>query len=542
MKKGLLNDIREMKDGKLLAGMIAVAIGLSYGYLLIRSTIGIDDTCIERYFVEGWAPHVGRWTLYLLNCVFDFAHFTPFFMEVVGVILLGVSAYLFCVLWYRISQGKVSTLALAAFALIYVTFPLVGEVYMYYLHNGVSLAFSLLALSGIYWWEYLQKRKIGALIGITVCLSLAIGCYESFALVYIVLICGINIWFRWNELITDTKRWEGIKRTLISVLPLVGAVVIRIPAYTLINLITGIPEDARDMSKLQLWIVNNPLVILKDLVHQFVVRYIVNGIYIWGIAVYVIFAFLFVLAILFASVKKKKWSLIIWGGMILVSPWLLIIVEIVVTPYRATQALMLFVPFAAMFCYEVVLKSIADKMSKAISLVAALLLFVIVFRQGFELHQFFYFDSLKDDYSKAYCQELAYDLYQNYNVSEKPVVFIGQRSLPEAIREKVYLDVEDVILVHYNYVDEFGYRIWDVACQDTLAWAAWADLGDGEYEIYPYMEMLGYDFMQPTAEQREELRKEALQSKEYPVWPMQGSIIEKEDVICVYLGPVRIDL
>lgn len=540
--KALLSDVKEMKSGKIIAGTIGLALALSYGYLMIHTTIGIDDTCIERYFVEGWAPHVGRWTLYLLNLVFDFAHFTPFFMEAVGVILLGVSAYLFCVLWYRISEKRVSGLVLISFATIYVTFPLAGEVYMYYLHNGVSLAFCLLAISGLLWWDYVKQKRMSSIIWITVLLSLAVGCYESFALVYIVLICAINIWSLLHESTIETRKIQRVKELVMAVVPLIGAVVIRTVAYSLINAFTGIPADARDMSKLQLWIVNNPFIILKDLLHQFVVRYMVNGIYIFGILVYVTVAVLFVAIILVVAIKKKKWKLLFWGCLIMVAPWMLIIVELVVTPYRATQALMLFVAFAVLFCYEVISRIDLQRFNKSVSVILAILLFVVVFRQGFELHQFFSFDSLKDEYSRDYCKELAYELYHNYDTTNKPVVFIGQRQLPETLQEQVYRDVEDVILVHYNYVDEAGYRIWDVACQDTLAWTAWADLGDGEYEIYPYMKMMGYDFVQPTVEQREKLLKEAIQNPGYPVWPKEGSVVESEDVICVYLGPVNVEL
>lgn len=540
--KALLSDVKEMKSGKIIAGTIGLALALSYGYLMIHTTIGIDDTCIERYFVEGWAPHVGRWTLYLLNLVFDFAHFTPFFMEAVGVILLGVSAYLFCVLWYRISEKRVSGLVLISFAAIYVTFPLAGEVYMYYLHNGVSLAFCLLAISGLLWWDYVKQKRMSSIIWITVLLSLAVGCYESFALVYIVLICAINIWSLLHESTIETRKIQRVKELVMAVVPLIGAVVIRTVAYSLINAFTGIPADARDMSKLQLWIVNNPFIILKDLLHQFVVRYMVNGIYIFGILVYVTVAVLFVAIILVVAIKKKKWKLLFWGCLIMVAPWMLIIVELVVTPYRATQALMLFVAFAVLFCYEVISRIDLQRFNKSVSVILAILLFVVVFRQGFELHQFFCFDSLKDEYSRDYCKELAYELYHNYDTTNKPVVFIGQRQLPETLQEQVYRDVEDVILVHYNYVDEAGYRIWDVACQDTLAWTAWADLGDGEYEIYPYMKMMGYDFVQPTVEQREKLLKEAIQNPGYPVWPKEGSVVESEDVICVYLGPVNVEL
>lgn len=542
MNSELIKDIKELKGAKWIIGILSIVAVITYGYFLTHSTIGMDDTAIERYFIDGWAPHVGRWTLFLLNAVLDFAHFTPWFMDVIGVMLLCLSAYLFCVLWYRISDRKAGTLSMVAFATVYITYPLLGEVYIYYLHNGISLSFCFMALAGLAWWEYLSKGKRKQIIWVTVFLSVAIGCYESFALVYMVLICGIYVLAIIKNTVAKKKVLPWLKDAALAVSPLLLAMIIRKIMYTLINAGLGMSTDARDMSKLELWIVNNPLVILKDLLHQFVVRYVINGEFIFGIMVYAVTTAVFVVAMLIYAISKKKWNLLFWSVLIVATPWSLLLVELVLTPYRATQALMLFVALVWFICYELAMSIRGQKKQQMMHYILAVVMFVVVFRQGFELHHYFYFDSMKDAYNSEYCERLAYELNSNYDTENKPVIFIGQREMPKALRDCVYQDVNNLSLVHYGYVDEYGYRVWDIGCSDMIAWSTWADLGDDEYEIYRYMEMLGYDFIQPSAEMRMELVNDATENREYPIWPRAGSIVETDEYICVYMGPITVSM
>lgn len=554
MNKELFQDIKNLKDGKLLVRLLLFVAVLTYGYFVTRSTIGMDDTAIETYFVDGFAPYVGRWTLFLLNHIWGFAEFSPYFMDVLGVTLLCLAAYLFCVLWVRICHGNVHTLSLLAFAGIFLTYPLLGEVYIFYLHNGISLSFVLMALVGLCWWEYLCKTDYSQFIWMTLFLSCAIGCYESFATVYLVLICGIYIISTVKNTIEhrDIKVW--IRDLLLALLPLILAMVIRSIVYNIICAALGMTTSARDMSALSLWIVNPPLVLLKDLVYQFLMRFVCNGKYIFGVKIFAITTVVFVLASAVFMVRKKKWGLLLWGTGILLSPWLLVFLQLVVTPYRATQALMLFIAFAWLMCFEYLLGIKLKRGSCAVRVIASLLLAVVVFRQGFELHRYFYFDAVRDEYNKEYCSQLAYELHREYDTS-KPVIFIGQREMPPAFRQQEYLlfDTQEYYdfshTFHFlytaafrNFVDErYGYRIYDIAATDTLDWMSYADLSDGEYEIYRYMEMLGYRFEYPAKDVILQAREEAMHGGEYPIWPQQGSIVEDENYIYVYLGEVLVN-
>lgn len=555
MNADLIRDMKKMKCAGLLAGVIAVVAALSYGYLLIHPTIGMDDTGIERYFVEGYAPHVGRWTLYVLNFIFDFAHFSPWFIDACGVILLCLAAYLFCLLWYRVSDEKVSSLSMVAFSSVFLTFPLIGEVYIFYLHNGIALSFFLMALAGLIWWDYLTNGKALKLLWMLLFVSLAIGCYESFALVYLVVLAGIYMLAILKENLAKRKLVTWLKDAALAIVVLAGSIAIRSIVCGIISALSDWPGNARGLDAVKMWFLNDPIIVLKDLVYQVLMRYFLNGEFIFGIKIFVITTIALLIAVVVFAVWKRKPGILPWAFMLLVSPWLFVPVELVPTPYRATQALMFMVAFGWLFCFETLLSISWKPLMRVIPLILGGLLFVVAFRQGFELNRYFYFDAVKSDYDEAYCRELALELERDYDLS-KPVVFIGQRAMPKAYRDWVYLDInseEYVQFIHqfnliytkalYKFVDnEKGYRIYDIAATDTVEWLSWAALADDECEIYPYMRMLGYSFVQPEPELRERLIDEALQMESYPVWPKDGAIVEYEDYICVYMGAVVFDL
>lgn len=548
-------DIKEIKNIKWISLITSMVAVITYGFFLTHASIGLDDTGIERYFIEGWAPYVGRWVLFLFNYVFDFAHFTPWFMDAIGVLLLCIASLLFCLLWYRISEKQVKTLSLVAFCLIFITHPLLGEVYIYYLHNGISFAFVLLALTGLSWWEYLSHKKSTQLIWMMVFVSLAIGCYESFALVYIVLICAIYICAVSKGCLAKRTVGCWIKDVALSIAVLVGSMVIRTIMYKIINAALGLEENARDMSAIKLWFVNNPLVILKDIAYQFLLRYILNAEYIFGIKVFILTVCAFVLTIIVIAIKKKQYKLLLWGTVMLSAPWLLAVLEMTISSYRASQALMLLIAFAWFYVFEALQQVNWKKGYRFIQISLVSILLIVSFRQGFELHQYFYRDYVKSEYDREYCRMLANELITEYDTS-KPVIFVGQREMPKAFREYAYLetdsqeyyDLASKFNLQYTkafqkYVHpDYGYGLYEVATSDVIAWMTWADLGDGEYEIYPYMEMLGYEFVQPTKDIRAEIVASASGDAEYPVWPAKGSIVETEEYICVYLGPVTVNL
>ena len=108
---GLLKDIKWLLSQKLYVVALTITAACGYGFAIVNPIIGIDDTAVELYLGEGLEVAMGRWTIYLLNKIFYMAEFSPFMMELVGVILLCMGATLFALLIRRPLGGKIGVVA-----------------------------------------------------------------------------------------------------------------------------------------------------------------------------------------------------------------------------------------------------------------------------------------------------------------------------------------------------------------------------------------------------------------------------------------------
>jgi len=118
---------------------------LSFGYLVTHEAIGIDDTAIERYLEEGLEPVMGRWVLFVINRLLQVGSFAPFVTEAVSVLLLMGSVTLWMEVFRRVLEERVEIWCYTFAACIFLSSPILSEVYTYYLHNGISLAYGFAA-------------------------------------------------------------------------------------------------------------------------------------------------------------------------------------------------------------------------------------------------------------------------------------------------------------------------------------------------------------------------------------------------------------
>lgn len=550
----LFDEFRGIKNHKLIAALFSLVAFLSFGYAIISPTIGMDDTDISAYFEKGLAPSVGRWTIFLLNKFFHVAEYTPYLMDVIGVILLIIATITFVILFNRVSNGKISTLAILAFGCVFLSSPFMGEVFIYYLHNGIGFSFLMVALTVMCIHKAISGQRKALLIPACIYLSLAIGCYESFALVYILTVCFI---FFLEELYIEKKASSSKELTdkfwvkvVAYIIPLFISMIVRKIAYTIINLILGIETNARSLSVMEGWTAKHPVEIVKDLLFKFILRYFVAGRFFFGVKIFVILLAVFVITIIALAIIHKNWKIAGLGVCMIIIPWMLIPIELVITPYRASQALILLISLMALVFFNVcfALSNKSGKCKETLLLVISFVLSIIVFNQAFSLNRYFYMDHLKYENDKTVCQNIGQDLYSGFDI-KKPVAFVGEYMMPDAIRDYCYvsLDSKDyeklsktlnfsLRLGFYEYVDnDYGYRIYEIGSQDPLAWMRWAVLDEAskEKEIYKYMRTLGYSLNQASDEQIERAQKMVANSSEYP---LAGYITETDDMIIVKLG------
>lgn len=150
-----------------------------YGYTIAHPSVGMDDTAIGLYFQEGVAPFVGRWSFFVAENVFHMhiGDFAPWMTELLGVLILMFSITIWCVLWKRICEPRM-VLPVWAYcfpACIFLSCPLISEVFVFYLHNGVCTAYGLTALSLLCLTESLsvnrsKRQRIADIVWASLCL------------------------------------------------------------------------------------------------------------------------------------------------------------------------------------------------------------------------------------------------------------------------------------------------------------------------------------------------------------------------------------
>ena len=182
-------------------GILLLTAVCAYGYKVTNVTIGIDDTPSLYYFEEGLIAIVGRWVLFLLNKVIFLAEFVPFVTDFIAVGLLVLAAIVWTVLFYSVLGEKIPVVGYAFFAAIFVSSPLISEVFTYFLHNGIAIGYLCCGLSLCCvreWQGSIRKMRKGngirekfdclavmRLVAAAVFLWIAMGCYESFMILWL---------------------------------------------------------------------------------------------------------------------------------------------------------------------------------------------------------------------------------------------------------------------------------------------------------------------------------------------------------------------
>lgn len=546
MVKAFLEDVKQFFTNKIFCFVVCLAAIGSYGFKISHISIGIDDTCVPLYFEDGLAPAVGRWTLFLINKIFHISEFTPWITDLVGVLFLIVSSALWCVLLWRVFGNRVSDIGYVFFASLFITCPLISEVYVYYLHNGIGLGYGLTAVALLYVQDILknnyQWRKCCIdVLNAAIFLTIALGCYESFMMVYIM---GVVLLFIAMGMIYEkgygSKIW---KWGVFAVIPVILAMLLR---SIMINLVcavfqVSIPENF-NVGLRSLSLFSGSASELFMYVKRYWVKFFLNFFAYLPITVLVFgIGTLFVLCVIH-GIKKKDVCLPLAAIALPILPVLLIFIEGKESYYRASQ----YVPLVGAFAVFLLVwkgQQILPVWGKRVGIFA---LTALLWNQCEEMNRMFYFDYLKYEYFKDVVTKVAYDLGNGYDLS-KPVIFEGECSVPRYIVENVSLRfdsteyriikkigdlVDEHLIEKYNMSDGTGYLYVETPIFSTLQWGITA-FDDTSREIGNFMSMHGYEVIIETdlmkIKQAEEL------SVDMRRFPQEGYIREYEEYIIINL-------
>lgn len=536
MIKELWQDGKEFMKQKAYVIAVSITAVLSYGYLWMHPAINVDDTAMVRYFYDGLAPQVGRWTLFVINKIFKIAQFNPLVTDFLGVVFMAAGATVFCILVKKLVGDRLHPASYPLFTCLMISYPLICEVYTYYLHNGIGLAYFLTM-----WALYITVTGRGwkPLAAAGVLLAAAISCYESFAAVYL-----LGIFLVWMVRLRLTEQSDSFREyaaaVLRQVIPIVIGMILRTVICRLLLLILGLEPVMRSVGASIGWIFSGQAgATLATMVKTFARYYVLNAVANPAILIFLVAMVLLVVYTVRFTVATGKKLILLTGLAILVIPWLISFMEGSVAIYRSMQVL----PVLTAFCLTMLFNELFQARHAGWRVVGGLLAAVVLYNQVFEMNHWFYVDYLCYEEDVRRCESIALDIEKEATL-DKPVVFVGKMKEPGTVTAYAYVSQDSWAYRVLSAVDRrFGSEPEEgeekqYAIVQNMVWYPMFDWAVDAFdepgtELIAFFRMNGYPLLTPDQAMKEEALTYAAGMS---VWPKDGSILETEEYVIVKLG------
>lgn len=458
------NHAAALWGSRLYRAALTLTAVCSYGFLITHHTVGIDDTPFSLYFEEGLNAIVGRWFLFLLNKVFHVAEFVPFIVDLAGVLILMTATAVWGILLRSICGERVPRWGYLLFSCIFLSCPLLAEVYPYYLHNGVSIGYLCTGISLCFFRELTGqdlgrwKHMLAQTGGMAFFLFTALGCYESFMIVWLVGVFLVLLTEEYMGILRGAFRLLGI-----AALSAAAAVILRsimIEAVIQIFGLNALRQAAvqRSVGELLGWLFEpGAAAEFAMAAKRFYVMYFAFAYAYYPIRIFVFAAAFIGLLGLYSAVRRKSLRLLALTAGSLFSCFLLVPVEGKATLYRAAQFLPLICGYGAFLIVYTAetfgrWSSLAvEKVwtndgeghrnlipEKLVTFVSVFLLGAVLWNQCYEMNKWFYVDWLKYETAVSLARQIDTALKKDFDPS-KPVVFIGNYAPPKSVIGDAYV-------------------------------------------------------------------------------------------------------
>lgn len=567
--------IHKLCENRLYMGILLLTAVCAYGYKVTNVTIGIDDTPSLYYFEEGLIAIVGRWVLFLLNKVITLAEFVPFVTDFAAVILLIAAAIVWSALFYSVFGEKIPVTGYAFFAAVFVSCPLISEVFTYFLHNGIAIGYLSCAVSLCFmreWqnsmrkprkesglWEKPDCRTVTKLAAAAVFLWIAMGCYESFMILWL---AGLLLLLLSERICLGTERTartgeRGVFGTLAGgALAALTAVLLRslmIVVLTKAFHLEYLQGEAvqRSVTEMLGWMVQpgafgELIMILKR-------TFVLYGVFAYAylpIRIFVLSAVVITVVTLVRVIRGRDlWALILLPAAYLAA-FSLLFIEGKATLYRSAQFLPIFCGYGALLFAYIIYeltgspgRGVHRKLCLGTRGIAVAVLVVITWNQCMDMTKWFYIDRQKYDAAVKTVDQIALDLERDFDTS-KPVIFTGNYEIPYSIVKDAYASYGDsryykmkrlTDLIDPDLLDKYnrgskGVWVAQTPALSVIDWGRYAF--DSDAELVRFFEMHGHRLVAcGDVDRYAEAEEESLNLPEYP---QDGYIVDKGDYIIVH--------
>lgn len=566
---------RKFWENRCFMGILLLTAVCAYGYKVTNVTIGIDDTPSLYYFEEGLIAIVGRWVLFLLNKVIFLAEFVPFVTDFIAVGLLVLAAIVWTVLFYSVLGEKIPVVGYAFFAAIFVSSPLISEVFTYFLHNGIAIGYLCCGLSLCCvreWQGSIRKMRKGSgirekfeclavmrLVAAAVFLWIAMGCYESFMILWLagllLLLLSERIRLGAERIVRTGER--GVFGTLVGgALAALAAVLLRslmIVVLTKVFRLEYLQGEAvqRSVTEMLGWMVQPGAfgefaMLLKR-------TFVLYGVFAYAylpIRIFVLSAAVITVVTLVRVIRGRDvWALVLLPAAYLAA-FSLLFIEGKATLYRSAQFLPVFCGYGALlFAYSIYEltgspgRGVHRKLCLGTRGIAVAVLVVITWNQCMDMTKWFYIDKQKYDAAVKTVDQIALDLERDFDTS-KPVIFTGNYEIPYSIVKDAYVSYGDrkyykmkrlTDLIDPDLLDKYnrgskGVWVAQTPALSVIEWGRYAF--DSDAELVKFFVMHGHTLT--ACEDIDRYAEAEKASLELPEYPQDGYIVDKGDYIIVH--------
>lgn len=566
---------RKFWENRCFMGILLLTAVCAYGYKVTNVTIGIDDTPSLYYFEEGLIAIVGRWVLFLLNKVIFLAEFVPFVTDFIAVGLLVLAAIVWTVLFYSVLGEKIPVVGYAFFAAIFVSSPLISEVFTYFLHNGIAIGYLCCGLSlccvrqwqgsirkmrnGSGIWEKFDCLAVMRLVAAAVFLWIAMGCYESFMILWL---AGLMLLLLTERIGMGAER-KGQTGTCGVFCTLAGGVVCALAAVILRSLMIVVLTKAFHLEYLQGEAVQRSVMEMlgwmfrpgafSELAMILKRTFVLYGVFAYAylpIRIFVLAAVVITVVAMIRVIRGRDlWALVLLPAAYLAA-FSLLFIEGKATLYRSAQFLPIFCGYGALlFAYGIwsltgcIGRGMHRKICLGVRGIAVAVLVVITWNQCMDMTKWFYIDRQKYEAAVKTVDQIALDLERDFDTS-KPVVFTGNYEIPYSIIQDAYVGygtetyakmkritdrIDPDLLDKYNRGSK-GVWVAQTPALSVIEWGRYAF--DNDAELVKFFAMHGHTIV-PLLDGSLYAEAEA-KSVDLPKYPEDGYIVDQGDYIIVH--------
>lgn len=409
-----------------------------YGFSICNRTVSVDDLAGDVYLGSQKAMLAAtRWGQVFWMKVVSIPVFSPFINKFLGVCFFFCAACVMACIFYYLKKGEQQVWSYTVMASILLTYPLMNEIWEFNGANMIvtgNLLLAALVLLGILTSSASQWKVI---LCSGVVLSIVVSSYESGAFAYVTAVCAILFY---KYCITDQKKsswtkWflEGVKFAV----PLVIAVMLRFIIGGFLIWINHLSYRSNGNTEIGWGNQSVPDTIISVL-KSIGIGYGFRGLVYFPITVFVGMAVLFVIICIVMVCRQRRVLPVILGGIVVLSLFLLPMIQGSSMQYRTAQTITVFVAFAAFLVMEFAF-SLKRKWMRAGSVVIGLFL---AWHQSAYLNQVFALNNQRSDNEIAVVHEIGPRLLRDFE--KKEIVFVGNYDMGEWIQSKITVN-EDTL-------------------------------------------------------------------------------------------------